>query len=362
MASSDTIARIEGSVQDGGWKASGAVFNDADRLLFYQSVESWFDLYTSSGWESLPRPAFRGHLLPDPWLKTFQSSEAPWSAFTAQDIMKRGEVQGIFYKDDSTPGNRHQIIDMTYAKIVYEIIGGHCTLMHPSEAVNYDSSLWSGAFTTQTHPGGFLFLDIDLTNSSALSEYDLKQGNFWGRLKEMADIDFYLLYVDKFNQLHYVPHPMFGVSLPTAVLTLTSGHLLEPLTIERRNTEQVGQVRLQGTTPQGLQISGKYPPAATAGPVVQKTGYMASASGALMTAIATRMYQLDNRDYTVTARLNGAVGLMLDLLDRIAITYTSSTDGVAWSSKKFWISKIEVELKENFNAVTTLVMDAENSV
>jgi len=360
MAIVDTIARIEGSVQDGGWKASGAVFNDADRLLFYQQIESWFDLYTSSGWEALPRPAFRGHLLPDPWLKTFQSSEAPWSAFIAQETMKRGEAQGIFYKHvASSPGNRHQIINMSYAKIIYELIGGHCNLMHSSEAANYDSSLWSGAFTTKTHPEGFLYLNIDLTNSTAVSEFDLKQGNFWGRLKEIADIEFYLLYVDKYNQLHYVPHPMFGASLPTATLTLTSSLLMEPLTIERRNTESVGQVRLQGTTPQGLQLSARYPSDATAGPIVQKTGYMATASGALMTAIATRMYQFENRDYTVTAKLNGAIGLMLELLDRVAITYTSSADGVAWSSKKFWISKIAVELKENFNAVTTLVLDAE---
>lgn len=360
MASVDTIARIEGSLQDGGWKASGAVFNDADRLSFYQEVEAWFDLYTSSGWEALPRPAFRGHLLPEPWLKTFQSSEAPWSAFIAQEIMKRGEVQGIFYKHvASAPANRHQIISMTYAKIVYEIIGGHCNLMHSSEAVNYDSSLWAGAFTTKTFPEGFLFLNIDLTNSSAVSEYDLKQGGFWQRLQEIANIDFYLLYVDKFNQLHYVPHPMFGASLPTAVLTLTSSHLLEPLTIERRNTESVGQVRLQGTTPQGLQISGKYPTDATAGPPIQKSGYMATSS-TLMTTIATRMYKFENRDYTVTAKLNGAIGLMLDMLDRIAITYTSSADGVAWSSKKFWISKIAVELKENFNAETTLTLDAES--
>jgi hypothetical protein len=360
MASSDTIARIEGSVQDGGWKASGAVLGDADRLSFYQEIEIWFDLYTSAGWEALPRPAFRGHLLPDPWQKTFQSSEAPWSAFTSQEIMKRGEVQGIFYKHvASAPGNRHQIISMTYSEIVYEIMG-HFNLMHRSEPVNYDSSLWSGAFTTQTFPEGFLFLDFNMTGSSAVSEYDLKQGNFWGRLQEIANIDFYLIYVDKYNKLHYIPHPMFGASLPTAVMTLTNAHLLEPLTIERRNTEQVGQVRLQGTTPQGLQISGKYPTDATAGPPIQKSGYMATSS-TLMNTIATRMYKFENRDYTVTAKLNGAVGLMFDLLDRIAITYTSSADGVTWSSKMFWIHKIAVELKDNFNAVTTLTLEAENA-
>jgi hypothetical protein len=346
MASVDVLGRIEGSLQDGGWKASGNVFGDADRLNFYQEIIAWFDFY-GDGWEGQPRPAFSGHLLPDPWAKTFQDSDAPFSAFTAQEFMKRGRVQGIYFKDDSTPANDHQINGMQLADIVEHILGksgeyGHCNLV---------DGVW---------PEGFLELDIDATNSTTVAEYEVKEGNFWSRLKEIADIEFYLLYVDKTNTLHYIPHPMFDASLPDPVLTITSDLLLEPLDFDRRHTEQIGQVKLQGTTPAGLQISGKYPTDANPGPVMQRAGYLAT-SNALMNTIAERMYKFEARDYTITAQLSGAVGLMLDILDRVAVTYTSSGDGITWSSKKFWISKVVVEIMENFTARTTLTMDAENA-
>jgi len=357
MASVDTIAKIEGDAEDGGWQATGAVFNDADRLNFYQRVRAWYSLYTSAGWQTTPRPAFRGHLNPDPWQKIFQGSTALWSGQLPNEIMKEGEVQGIFYKSvSSSPGNRHQIINMKYAHIIYELVSGHCNLMHKGERANYDSTLWSGSFTSRAYNEGFMKLNLDITNSSAVTQYDLKQGGFWERLKEIANIDAFILFIGKNSKLHYIRHPMFG-TLPTVVMTLTSSHLLAPLQITRRN-EKVGQVKLQGTTPAGLQIRGKYPTHPTAGPIVQKKGYMAT-SNTLMNTIATRMYKYANRDVSVVATMPGAVGLMLELMDRIAITYSSSADGISWSSKKFWIQKISVALQSDFNAVTTLTLEAE---
>lgn len=359
MSSVDTITRIEASLQDGGWRMSGVVFNDADRLEFFQRITAWFDLYAGGAWGALPRPAFIGYLLPEPWEKRFQTSAANWNAFTAQEFMKRGRVQGIFYKNvASSPANRHQIIGLNYAKIVYEMIGGHSNLMHPSQIDIYDTQLWSGAFNTVASPWGFLQLDLDITNSTTVSSHLVKEGGFWERIKEMADKDLYLAYTDNAGIFHFVPHPMFDASLPTPVFELDSSLLLEPLKIERRNTEEVGQVIVQGTTPAGLQISGRYPSYSAIGPVVVKPGYLAT-SAALMTTIATRMYKFENRDYRIEAKLPGAIGLMLDLLDRISVTYTSSADGVAWSQKKFWIDAITVDIGKNFTATTTLILDAE---
>lgn len=344
--SADVIARIEGSVQDGGWRASGAVYNDADAFEWYSEFESWFDLY-AGGWDRLQKPAIRGHVLPDPWQRTFQFSEAPFSVFTAQEFMKRGEIQGIFFKDVGSPANDHQVNGLKLSSIIQHVMGvageyGHCNLVR---------GVW---------PEGFLELNIDSANSTVTDEYEIKQGNFWSRLKEIAEVDFYLLYVDKSNTLNYVPHPMFDATLPDPTITLTDDLLLEPLTIERRNTAQVGQVRLQGSTPRGLQIAGKYPTDAEPGPIIQRTGYLAT-SNSLMNTIAERMYKFENRDYVVTAEMAGAVGLLMDLLDRVAITYTSSADGITWSNKYFWVSRISVELMANFTAKTILTLDAENA-
>jgi hypothetical protein len=346
MTEVHVIGRIEADVNDGGWKAGGAVIGDADRLDYYQEIETWFDLYVTGGWESLPRPAFIGHLLPEPFEKSFQNSVAPWSAFTAQEFMKRGRVQGIYFRHvASSPANDHQIVDMTYAKIVEHLVGkagefGHCNLR---------AGVW---------PEGIVSLNLDTANSSAIDEHEVKEGGFWETLRQIADIDDYYLFMDKTNTLNFIRHPMFA-TLPDPVLTLTSSLLLQPLKITRRNTEEMGQLRLQGTTPSGLQISGKYPTDPTIGPIVTRSGYMAS-SDAQMDAIAQRQYRFENRDYTVEAKIGGGLGLLLELLDRIAITYTSAADGITWASKKFWAHKIAVELLSNFKVRTTLILEAEN--
>jgi len=341
----DVIATIVADVNDGGWRASGKIFNDADRLTFYQSIECWFDLYTDA-WEATPRPAFIGHLLPDQWEKTFQSSIAPFGAFTAQEFMKRGEIQGIYFTDQASPANEHQINGLTLAGIVSHIVGqsgenGHCNLVR---------GVW---------PEGIITLDLDTANSTAIDTYEIKQGNFWQRLQEIAKIDFYLLWMGKDNVLHFRPHPMSG-SLPSVVFDLDKNLMSEPLEIETRNTENVGQILIDGTTPAGLQINGKYPTEPTAGPIVHKSGYIATAN-TKMSDIAERMYKFDNRSHSVTTQIGNGIGLLIDLMDRVSITYSSTTDGIAWSEKKFWVHQIKVDILQNFTAKTTLKLEAENS-
>lgn len=346
MTELQTIGTISGSIQNGGWQAEGNIFGDADALDWYLPVKSWLSIY-AGGWEALPRLAFSGHLAPREWTKTLQTSTAPWSAFTAQQFLKNGRIQGVFYRNvASSPANDHQIVDMTYADIVNEILGipgqyGHCNLVQ---------GVW---------PEGFLQLDIDTANSVLAGEHEVKEGPVWTRLDEMARIEHYLLYVDRFNVLHYIRHPMFG-TLPTPVFTLDDAWLLEPLSITPRNTETVGQVRLQGTTPAGQQIAGVYPSSPTAGPVVVEGGFKA-ASSSQMNTVAERKYLYDNRDVSVKAIIPGAVGCLIDLMDRIAITYQSAVDGVSWTAKKFWIEEITVRVLENFTATTELRLEAESN-
>lgn len=341
----EVIGTIEGSISDGGWKMSGAILNDADRISFHQRVTVNFDLYVG-GWEALPRPAFNGHVIPEKWRKRVMGSEAPFDAFTAQEFMKNGRIQGIFFRDVVSPANEHQITDMTYADIVSHIVGqpgeyGHCNLV---------AGVW---------PEGIITTSIETADSSPVDEYEVKEGIFWTRLLEIAEIDFHILYFTKFNTLNYIIHPMFGALLPDPVLTLTSGLLAEPLEIENRNEEGVGQVIIQGTTPAGSQISGRYPTDPQPGPQVVRSGYL-GADNSLMADIAERKYRFDNRSHTVTAKINNGVGLLFGLLDRVAITYQSLVDGVNWTSKKFWVHEIKVDVMSNFTAATILKLEAEN--
>ena len=340
------IAGIEGGLREGGWAASGEVFSNAGQLQYYQAVDVWYDMFSGGGWHPFVQPAFRGHLMPDPFRKTFQASVTNWSAFTGQQFLKEWDIQGIFFKNVGSPANQHQIAKMTYAEIVRHIIGqsgqyGHCNLVR---------GVW---------PEGVISLNVNNTNSNEVAEYEVKQGGFWDTLSKIAGLDEYIIYFGKDNSLNYIPHPMFG-TLPTPVFTITSALMLEPLTIEKRNVEKIGQVKVQGTTPAGLQLTGKYPTSPQPGPVVVKSGYLAT-SAANLNDMAERIYKFNNRDYIVTVVLPGAIGLMLEIVDRVAITYTSATDGITWSEKKFWINKIIVDIGESFTAKTTLTLDAENA-
>jgi len=143
-------------------------------------------------------------------------------------------------------------------------------------------------------------------------------------------------------------------------MDFTSAHFLEPLTITPRNTEQIGQVRLQGSTPGGVQISAKYPTDPTAGPVIQRSGYKATSTTGMQT-VAQRMYLYENRPYSVKMNLPGAMGLLFDLMDRVSITYTSSDDGVTWSAEKFWVEGIRVSIRDAFTMDSELTLEAENT-
>lgn len=345
MSSVTNIAKIEASLDKGGWEMNGVVLDDADRLDFYQLIEVSFDFLSNGLWEPNSRIGFSGHLLPEEWTKNVQGSIAPWKAFTAQEIMKMGRIQGIFFKNvSSSPANDHQIVGMTYADIVEEVLGiqnqyGHCNLA---------KGVW---------PEGICSLNIDKSNSSSISEYTVKEGNFYSALAQIAQIDGYELWCSKDNTINFVPHPMFG-TLPDPVFELTNDWLLEPLGIERHE-ELIGQVKMRGSTPAGIQISGKYPTSQQIGPIKYIDDYLASSS-AKMDEIAERKYRLENRDFTVKARVPGAVGLMVEILDRITITYSSSVDGISWSDKPFWIHQISVDINDNFSASTEFVLESEN--
>jgi hypothetical protein len=266
MTTLDAIGEIRASVQEGGWRATGNIFNDAGRLEWYQAVESWYHLHRGGAWEASPRLGFRGHLLPQQWEKTIQDSVAPWQAFTAQEFLKRLELQGIFFAEAASPANQH----------------------------------WNGVIPIW--PEGISRLNIDKANSAAPGAYDLKGGNFWSRLQEIAKIEFYLLWVSKDNVINYQKNGMFQTPLPDVTMDFTSAHLMEPLQITPRNTEQVGQIILHGMTPGGEQIKGVYPTDPTAGPPVDESGFLAT-SDAQMATVAERKYKYANRDVTVVARM-----------------------------------------------------------
>jgi hypothetical protein len=113
-------------------------------------------------------------------------------------------------------------------------------------------------------------------------------------------------------------------------------------------------------TPGGEQIKGVYPTDPTAGPPVDESGFLAT-SNAQMATIAERKYKFANRDVTVVAKMPGAMGLLFEVMDRVSITYSSPTDGVSWSAKKFWIEDIGVSLDASFNGETTMRLEAENA-
>ena len=315
------ISRIQGSIKDGGWRCSGEILNST--LATNQEITVYSDLLTTNGLNS-DHIAFNGYVLPDPLNIRFQYDSMKFAAYTAQEYMKRNRAQGVYFTDQASPQNWHQITDMTYAKIVDHIIGktgeyGHCNL------------------TKEAWPNdGILIKNIDDSNSSSLNMYDLKEGSFWTRLKSMADVDQYIIYMTKDNVFTYKPHTMF--SPPSGfTLNLDENNILDNI-IVRELKQETGQVIISGTTPNGMQLSAKYPTDHNGGETFRKSGYVAT-DVSMLADVAARLYRLRNREYSIQLGVNGPIGLYCELMDRVSLTFRN------FVSSPFYIESISAELR-----------------
>ena len=204
----------------------------------------------------------------------------------------------------------------------------------------------------------------NLDGTMAVQRYTVREtNNLWSRIVEIARNEFFVAYFDKTDMFHYVRHPMYQQTLPTPVMTFDENFCLTPPIVEDRASQQVRQVRLHAVTDTGLTLHAPHPPSPTHvyGKVEEVSRIRCNAQTTLEHWAET-YYSYLNRDYTVRWSAPGLCGLLFEILDRVQITYSDTTENgvhVEWDKKKFWITDITVMPDEGFSGRTEFILEAE---
>jgi len=378
------INRINGNVDRGGWQCQGTALRDTDLLEVNQKIDvSWRPAL--GGPPSLPRSAFSGYVTPNRHQLDRIGSTTEITAETSDGYLRRGWVQGIGFAEIDARTHYHQFSDtnaecpaqemgysMTMGKLVKHILGYYddCADIGP-EWVAHTNLVYHPTY----NPQGWISLDdVEISEwspanpdgSMAITRYNVREtDNLWSRLTEIARNEFFVIYFDKLDTLHYHKHPMYlAGALPTPVMTFDEDFGLAPLIVTPRDRQQVRQVILHAVDDEGSVLHSEYPASPTY--VYGKTEEVSRVrcnSQATLDDWVERLYLWLNRDYTVEWTAPGLCGLLFELYDRVQVTYAgTAANGVDidWTEKKFWIHEIDVTPGQAFGGVTRFRLEAES--
>jgi hypothetical protein len=240
---------------------------------------------------------------------------------------------------------------MRLGHIVEHIVEEHCNI------------------STDTNPEGWVDTsDIDTTNSTRVNRYNFHAtNNMWSALQNVGRNEFYYLYFDKLNALHYIPHPMFG-TLPNPVMEFTAAFCSGAPTVQINAAKKVSQVTLKAVDEDGTVYTSKYPdtPADEGRPLeLTRIRVGGAAPQARLDVLVRRVYDWETRDYTVEWPAPGWSGFFFELLDRVEVSYTgTSANGVDidWTQKKFWIHRIQMGPGEGQTGLTRFTLEEEPTI
>ena len=381
-----TISKINGNVDRGGWQCQFDVLRDTDALDVNQHIDiPWWGVFAGNP-PGMPRVAFSGYVIPSRFSADRIGSVASFTAETSDGFLRRGWLQGIGFAEVDARANYHQFsdtnaecatevmgYDMTMGKMVKHILGYYdsCNDLGP-EWIAHTNMVYD-----PTHnPNGWISLDdVEITpwsagnpdGSMAVTRYIVREtDNVWSRLQEIAKNEFFQIYFDKTDTLHYQKHPMYlSGALPDPVMTFDEDFGIAPLLITPRSEQQVRQVILHAVTDAGSTLHSEYPtsPTHVYGKVEERSRVRCN-SQATLDEWCERLYLYLNRDYTVRWTAPGLCGLLFELLDRVQVTWAGTAANgvhVDWDEKKFWIHDITVNPNDTFSGTTTFTLEAEST-
>jgi len=384
------ITQISGSLSRGGWQCRFIALNDTDLCDKHQNVIIQWRPYTTSGFSD-PRLAFKGYVVPIQFSFTHDVSTTEFNAETSDGFLRLGWLQGIGFADLGADGRTHyhQFDNvtgapaqerMTMGRIVRHIMGYYDELGAPP-GTNPDWVAHTNMVYHPTqNPHGWITLDgvetepFDVvTNPDGTMRVDRfivrETSNLWSKLREIAHNEFFEIWFDKTDKMHYAKHPMYQTTLPLPVMTFDEEFSIIPPTVTVRDTQQVRQVNIYAVTDEGDTYTPDdegtcYPasPTHVYGNVIDINHVRCNDAN---TAIdwAERRYKYENRPYTVKWTAPGLCGLYFDILDRVQVTYTgTSANGVHidWEEEKFWVHDIIVTPDASGGGTTQFTLEAEN--
>ena len=374
ISSNVTVGSLSGDILNGGWKCTLTTMQDTDILERHQGVQVTWRPSLGGNFGS-PLPAFSGHVFLHKMRFTGTHAMAEIEACTTDEFLRDSWMQGIhfrdvgaafrvhFHEDDNAHGN------LTLGKIVRHILGykdAAWWVSHTNTVFNgiENKSGWIGiddvvisAFDAVANPLGSM-----RTDSYIVEETD----NIWRTLQQIAGNEFFTIYFDKLNNLHYKRHPMFQAVLPDPVMVLTAAHLVGAPEVELRPefgtyAESGYQIVLHAVTDDGSTLHASVPDSGEMRVQGKRKeiSYVRCNAQAALTFWARRLYDYETREYTVRIELPGMSGLLFELLDRVAITYVGTAYtglDINWTNKMFWIHKIDVTPDKSM-----LTLESENS-
>lgn len=385
------ISRIDGSLQRGGWQIYFNVLGDTDLFETYQRITIyWTGAFGSGDFEGVGRLAFKGHVIPLRFRFDRTGSQAEYLAQTTDGMLRLGWLQGIHFVDTNAIArlNYHRfdsvtgvIERMTMGRIVRHLLGYYDSLGVPP-TTNPDWVAHTNlVFSAAHNPHGWITLDnvttipfadpAALNGSMRVNRYIVREtDNLWSSIRQIAQNEFFVAYFDKQDNFYYMRHPMYATVLPTPVMTFDQSFVIGRPVVEVRShagvtgSGVVRQVILHAVQDAGTTIHAEYPtsPTHVYGKVEERT-YIRCNSQDALDRWAYVLYMFLNRDSTVRWTAPGLSGLLFDILDRVQITYTGTTENgvhIDWTEKKFWIHEIAVTPSEEHSGTSQFVLEAEN--
>jgi hypothetical protein len=343
------VSSMLGDANKGGWECQVETYQDTDAIEKWQAVQLSLRYYTPSGWDEEEREVFVGHALPLSFVFDRPFSTARFTVATSHRFLENASLQGIGFTNQAVPANAHQINNMRVGHIVEHIVEEHCNI------------------STSTNAEGWVDTsDIDTINSTRVNRYNIHStNNMWGALQTIARNEFYYIYFDRLNALHYISHPMFLAVPPTAVMEFTSDFCMGRPSVKLRAEKKVSQVVLKATNAAGTVLTSIYPAVPADEGVPKKMTRCRVSTQARLDVLARRQYDWETRDYTVQWPAPGWCGFFFDLLDRVKVTYVgTSENGVAlnWYSKYFWIHRIQMSPGPGRTGRTVFTLEEEPTI
>jgi hypothetical protein len=362
---------ISGDLRRGGWLLTGQADGDTDAAVANLNVA--LDGKSLAGFsDSAWREAFNFHVLANPDFQFDRfTSRASWQAGTIDNFLKV-RLQAISFATVASPANSHEATSWNFGQVVTHILQSHCNAI-------YDPTGAAGS-----PDGRVTETDIDVTGSTVFETFVVRESqNLWSSLQQIGGGEnggeFYLIWCDRRNVIHYQSHPSFLSPQPGALGTLTRAHLRGTVRVQFHNSmpgEKVSQVQIATVKNRSTTYNAVYPASpAGEGEIKEINRGIWAHSQARATALATNLYKWLTRPYTLTVEVDpglvlfGDDGAGLDLGNRLLLTYDGPAEDVITGAgmhldldaESFFIYGADIRLDPaKRRATATLTLEADN--
>lgn len=337
------IDSITGDISRGGWEASASFINNQGFADYSRRSETYFMAEGLGVWDDDWRLGLRGFILPKSVTFDKGQSRTEVTLATSHVFLENAGLQGIYFNTDGTPDpdNPHEQASWTLGGIVEHIVEEHTNI------------------TDWVDTSG-----IETVDSSSINYYTVHEsGSIMNTVQQIGSNEFYVPYFTKNDNFIYDVHPMFAPALPEPVMEIDQNYIIGQPTIRYRDELVPDQVRLWALTDNGTVLYQEYPDNIGVDGRRHPFENLRCNNQARLNVLAQRAFLFLQRQFVVDLSIAGPWGLLMELYDRVEVTYNGTArNGVSvqWNEKKFWIQKISVRRVHNFGAVTDLTLDEEN--